>query len=748
MMLNIKNNCAILLILFVLLAVLVAGNACGQTQQATITVKDSKNGEPVAFANVCFEGLKSGVPRYAITTIDGKAINEVKERAKIAVSCMGYNTFRDTISPGQSKVIRLAPTIMNMDELVVTAQYTPERADKSIYKVEVISSHEIEMKAATNMADLLKDQAAMRVSQSGVLGTSLTIQGLTGENVKFLQDGVPLIGRLNGNFDLSQINLQNVDHVEVVEGPMSVIYGSNALAGVINIITKENKTSELSTSVNGYYESVGWYNFDGSISYNLKKHGFSINGGRNFFGGYSYDSSRLQDFKPRRQYFFNGYYIYTAKNLKIKATGDYFNELLEDKGPLLPSYYETAFDSYFTTVRYTGRADASVTLPRSHFLSILASYSSYVRTKMTYYKDLTTLTENVSGDPSLQDTSGFYSLVGRATFAQNDKERKLNYQAGFDLDDEIGTGKRIDDKRQEIGDYAGFLSVTWDPLKLISIQPGIRLIYNTKYSAPVVYALSTKWTLSKNLNVRAAFARGFRAPDLKELYLDFVDVIHNITGNPDLKAETSYNFNAGAGYSHEKNNLGWTLEGSGYYNTITNKIELAQIRDLTYTYLNLSKYNTTGFEISGSLSLYPSFRIQAGLSETGVAAAANPQDPLTSYLFTTDITLSPTYQFRKPDISLSLFYKYTGKTPQFLVDGNSVSIGYISPYHMMDFTATKGFWKSRIHLSCGMKNIFNVKTVPSTGAGGGAHSSLGKNADIGYGRTVFLRLTFTYNKYK
>jgi outer membrane receptor for ferrienterochelin and colicins len=242
------------LVWLVLLVCVAVGKSYGQHQQAIITVTDQKSHAPVAFAHVCLEGILHGSPRYGLTSIDGILINDVKEISKIAVSYMGYTTFRDSIRPGQSLEILLKPAILNMDEVVVTGQYSPEKVDRSIYPVEVISSRMIEMKAATNMAELLKDQTDMRVSQDGVLGTSLTIQGLSGENVKFLQNGVPLIGRMNGNFDLNQLNLNNVDHVEILEGPMSVIYGSNALAGVVNIITKENKSSVLLATANGYYE--------------------------------------------------------------------------------------------------------------------------------------------------------------------------------------------------------------------------------------------------------------------------------------------------------------------------------------------------------------------------------------------------------------------------------------------------------------------------------------------------------------
>ena len=89
----------------------------------------------------------------------------------------------------------------------------------------------------------------MTITQDPALGSSLKIKGLSGNNVKILIDGVPVIGRMGGNIDLSQLNLYNIDHIEMVEGPMSVMYGSDALAGAINIITKENRNSNFGLSL-------------------------------------------------------------------------------------------------------------------------------------------------------------------------------------------------------------------------------------------------------------------------------------------------------------------------------------------------------------------------------------------------------------------------------------------------------------------------------------------------------------------
>ena len=226
------------------LALLLAGLR-GYGQQAAVRVKDGKTGQPVPFAHVVFQPLDGGQQAHALTQEDGTAPNLAVSRSVLAISFIGYETIFDTVNPGESVTLSMKPKIQEMNEVVVTAQYSPQRVDKSIYKVKVINSLQIEQKAANNLTDLLSSELNIRISQDGALGTSMSLQGLSGENVKFLVDGVPVIGRMNGNIDISQLNLYNVDHIEVIEGPMSVVYGSNALAGVINIITKENKSTRV-----------------------------------------------------------------------------------------------------------------------------------------------------------------------------------------------------------------------------------------------------------------------------------------------------------------------------------------------------------------------------------------------------------------------------------------------------------------------------------------------------------------------
>ena len=125
-----------------------------------------------------------------------------------------------------------------LNEVIVTAQYAPQPLQKSVFNVKVINSKTIEARGANNLRELLYLETHFELENKSVFGSSLEIQGAAKENVKFLVDGVPVIGRLNGIIDLMQLPLTNIERVEIIQGPVSVYYGTDALAGVINIITK------------------------------------------------------------------------------------------------------------------------------------------------------------------------------------------------------------------------------------------------------------------------------------------------------------------------------------------------------------------------------------------------------------------------------------------------------------------------------------------------------------------------------
>ncbi|MEI6748690.1 MAG: TonB-dependent receptor [Bacteroidales bacterium] len=722
-------------------------------QQVFVKVTDLKSNEPVAFANVCIEALIKGEQKHYITDLKGNVPNIVKESSRIAISLIGYETLYDTIFPGKNITIFLKPTVLNIDEVVITAQFAPEKVDKSIYRVNVINSRQIDQKGATNLSDILKTQLNMRVEQNGVLGSSLSLHGLSGENVKFLMDGVPMIGRMNGNIDLGQINLANVDHIELVEGPMSVIYGSNALAGVVNIISKENKVARLSTHADTYVESTGTINFNAGISSKIKKHVISFEAGRNFFPGYSDNKeSRSKTWNPRRQYSADAYYIWSDSKMKLKFSGQDFNDFLVNKGEPITPYLEKAFDNNFITHRYSGTFNFDYKLPQDNNVTTTLSYSGYDRIKKTYYKDLTTLSQVLSGNPEDQDTTTIQAATARLAFNNSTPDIPFTYQFGIDLNLESGSGKRITGHSQQIGDYAGYFIFKYNPNPLLSFQPGIRGIYNTKYKAPLIYSLSAKWDVAEHISLRSSASRGFRSPSIKELYLYFVDINHNVQSNGKLGAETSYNFDFNACYSSGGKDRNHSVEAGFYYNDIKNMITLAQQGKSLYTYINIDKYKTKGGQVNATYSVYPQFTIKAGVAETGrYYMLKTSSNSVGKFAYTTDVTGDLSYKITKYDLNFSVFYKYTGRTPQLYVNGDDqVAKGFIAHYHTMDATAMKSFIRNRLNLSVGINNIFNNKTIEAVGgpAGGAVHGGGSGPMSIGLGRTYFAKLSYVFNSYR
>jgi len=695
------------------------------------------------------EELGGDQKSYELSDDNGEVEYEFSKPAVLVVSFVGYETLIDTIYKARDYEYQLKPTVFNMNEVVITAQYTPERADKSIYKVNLITSKQIQEKSANNLNDLLGSELNFRVAQDGALGSSLSIQGLSGEHIKFLVDGVPVIGRMNGNIDISQLNLYNVDHVEIIEGPMSVVYGSNALAGVINIITKESMNGSVRANASTYFESVGVYNIDALAAFKRRNHNFSISGARNFFDGYSTDESkRSMRWKPKRQYNFDAFYMLDTESFKLKFSGSYFNEKLENKGDLLPPYYETAFDSYFYTDRITTKVDAVKSFNKKRFLNLVGAYSWYQRRKETLFKDLTTLEEVVTANDADQDTTRFDNIMVRGTYSKSDNNSKLNYQMGLDFNIERGRGQRITDQEQEIGDYAAFISLKYAPVQKFVFQPGLRLIYNSKYEAPLVYSLNIRWQPIENVAARASYSRGFRAPSLKELYLYFVDVNHNIQGNENLEAEDSHNVNASISYFREKDIHYIGFELKLFYNNINNIITLAQLDQDLYTYVNVDKYITQGIELETKYKFYPNLEIRVGLVETGrYNAIAEDEGDIKKFYYSTDVVTNLHYKIIRWNADISLFYKYSGKIPQFYVnEAGELEEGYIEHYNTMDITLQKFLFSNKLVIGGGVKNIFDVQDVEASAVAGGAHSGGGSGYSIGWGRSFFLKLSYNFIK--
>ncbi len=736
----------------IILALLLGGmTLMSVSAQTVIKLVDSKTGDPVSYAHVCFESMDKSVMLNLVANDKGVVIFEENLPFQLAATSVGYTTLIDTLEAGDNYTLQMEHSVIDMEGVVVTAQYSPQRADQSIYNIGVIDNRLIRQKGAVNLSQALNNELGIRISNDAALGTSMSIQGLSGEHVKILIDGVPVIGRMNGNIDLSQINMYNVDHIEVVEGPMSVVYGSNALAGAVNIITKENTRTKLSAWANSQVESVGVYNFDLGGATSFGKSSVSLTGSRNFFAGFSDpDTSRSKQWKPRLQYNLDGFYKYSGDRLSIKADVRYFDETIQNKGPLLLPYRERAFDTWYYTKRLSERIQADYIIAEGRKMDLVFAHSWYSRVKNTYFKDLTTLEEVLLKGESAIDTTTFTSYLVRSTFTDEKISEKLSYQAGIDINLESGEGKRIQDGSQSIGDYAAFASFKHQPSASLTFQPGIRYGYNTNYKSPLVPSLNVRYQPREGTHViRASYARGFRAPSLKELYLFFVDINHNLQGNPDLMAEYSHNFNLSWDHNHMKSTNQYTFQAGLFYNSIHNRITLALDSATLYSYINVDQYRTLGGKVNFKYTLHPRFTFQVGLFQVArQSILGEGENHSTPFRLSTDITSSTTYNWISRQIRFLISYKYTGRQPQFYSNAEGeIEEGFIEGYHMLDMSITKSWLNERIMLGAGANNLFNYTNIESSGLATGAHSGGAGSYPVGWGRSFFISLRFNIQKY-
>lgn len=640
-------------------------------------------------------------------------------------------------------------------EVVVTGQYASGTVEKAVQRIRVIDRRKMDAMGAQNLRDVLMNEMNIRLSQDNVLGSSLSVQGITGQNVKILVDGVPVIGRQDGNIDLTQLNLHNIERIEVIEGPMSVSYGTDALAGTINLITRKAGAHSWEAGLASYAESIGNYNLNGRLAFSRRKHSLSLTGGRNLFDGWKQedpvlvgfaaapaDRNRIQDWKPKTQYLAGLQYAFlfnAATTLTYK--GDYFKETILNRG--LPDYYgENALDDYYRTYRFDHALYLNSSLAKHRNIRVQAAFNDYKRVKNTYNKDLTTLGEELSQADGSQDTSRFRLFSSRGSFGTARPEAKINYEVGYDVNIETATGARIEEGSQAIGDYAAFASAEYRPLESLTIRPGLRYAYNTDYPAPLVPSVHIRYKL-KEVTMRASWARGFRSPTLKELYFDFHDSNHDIDGNKDLKAEYSDNFNVAVQYAGRSGGVGYRLEAVAFYNDIRDRIDLAAVSGTQYSYVNIGRYRSRGVQLNADLNV-SRFRATAGVSYLGRLNALSGESNVPEYSYSPEVRGSVTYDIRPLDLSVSVFFKYTGRTPGYgLNDSGAVIATSVAAFSMADCTISRFFFDKRLNIGVGCKNIFDVRRITQTAAADGtAHSGSGTSIPYSTGRSYFLRADF------
>ncbi|MEO0898050.1 MAG: TonB-dependent receptor [Bacteroidota bacterium] len=655
-----------------------------------------------------------------------------------------------------------------LDNVVITGEFGPTDVKKAIHEIRVIKSIDIQRQGLNNLAEVLTNQLNLRVSTDPILGNGLSIQGIGGQNVQVMIDGVPVIGRLNGNVDLSQINLQNIERIEIIEGAMSAQYGSNASGGVINLISKKVQANRVEVESQNQYESVGIRNHSFSVGTRINKLYASVLA--------SYYESRLADedslrvyetvelpsgdsyraravpWNPKVQYGLNGtlrYYI--SDSTKLTYQYRYFDEELSIFGEVRrPQFRPYAFDEVYSTLRQDHSLNIDSYLGNFHLNSTTA-FNVFNREKQTQRLDFEP--DTISLVNGGQDTSVFTALLHRSILSSQLKG-KINGQLGIEALHETGSGERIIDSttlpinQASLTNVAGWVSLRYQPTQLLTMQANLRYGYNTKYTHPLIPSFHLNWNPVQQLRLKLSYAHGFRAPTLKELHFNFIDVNHYIIGNPDLRAENSRNATLSIGYEGSFNKQhSFETSARVFYNHIRDRIVLAEFSSLQFNYQNISTYETNGLNLRFAYKWKKNLQISSGFAYTRL------YNFWTEEFETNRFTPLPEWQnelsFLIPGIEtrINLVHRYFGRQIRFFqVAEDQLEQGFIGDYQLMNLSLSRSFWKNRIFISAGSKNLLNTQSVPNTIPNSGAHSGGGNSLLINWGRTYFVRMNIKLSK--
>ena len=424
---------------------------------------------------------------------------------------------------------------VELDQIVVTASHTPKALKDAPVVTRLITLRDIKIVDATNIQDMLTQEIpglefGFAMSQE----TSLNMSGFGGNSVLFLVDGERMAGETMDNVDYSRMNLDNVGRIEIVKGASSALYGSNAVGGVVNIISREN-LEPWTANANSRYSSFGheWRN-GASFSFNTKKWNSQT----------SFQHTKIDPIDLPKP--FSSEEI--AMELLKKAQGlPYDERVLNDDTNLSRLYGQK---TYNVKERLTYRATDNLTLVgraayffrtserdtynyRGRSLELSYAYDQY--DKANFQPD-----GRRTHDHDYSNRQHVVHALYHHAFGKNSLILGVDY-----MNDYLSTYQFIENVSHSQNNIDGFAQFDWNITDRLNVMGSVRYDY---FSASAHKAFTERMAVVYKLpwvTLRANYASGFRAPTLKEMYMhfDMGNMGYMLIGNPDLKPERSHNFN-------------------------------------------------------------------------------------------------------------------------------------------------------------------------------------------------------------
>ena len=692
-------------------------------------------------------------------------------------SCMGYKADSLDVTVSTTNVhlgdVQLKPSSLGLNELVVSGTLRPVHLSNSAVRIEVVNSKQLlKSMAPTNLMESLgMINGVQEVLSCGVCYTNaISINGLPGNYTAVLIDGSPLYGNLASLYGLNGIPIQILDRYEVIKGPNSTLYGSEAMAGVINIITKDPaKQPDFSADVmvTSHMESFGniaiaggkgkWKQFTG-LNYgyindydDLNQDGFGdmINLDRiGLFSKWSYD---MQD----------------GKKLVVNLKGFYedrrngVQEYLDDRAYRDIRGNDSIYGESILTERIElfGHYD----LPTKKQMRLDYSFSKHIQD--SYYGS--------DGYEALQDV-GFGRLTWDERIKKHQLTSGLSLRYQFYNDNTVATSRLEGLKSVDAPDLqiipGIFIQDEWTVNDRLTLLSGMRVDHYNKHGFIPSPRLSGKLKTGKWTNWRVNLGTGFKVVNLFAEDHAFVTGQREVVIQEKLRPEQSYSVSTSVNRIVNIGSSAGSFDLSAFYTHFTNKIlpDYSEAGKILYA-------NGKGQTISQGVSLSFSQEFEFPLSyQLGLnALEVFSQEEVNGILEKTPINfsskwsgnLSVNYRIKKHEIILAATSRFNGPMhlPEVFDFESNGELSDISrprlsqPFLLQNVQITKVFVKSRFELYAGIANLFNFLPPFSPLVGfndPNAAPGFSKSFDTAYayapfhGREVYLGVRWNYTRKK
>lgn len=722
-----------------LLTVLSCCIACIGYAQLTFrgTVLD-ENDNPISNANVRIE--KSNIATTSNNA--GKFILEGVPQGSytIRASRIDYEAVRMNVNESSDDLIlRMTKTNLNLNEVVITGTGTHHKLKNSPIPIEVINEKDIEFTGAVTFDNVL----SMLSSSTNTKGTAnISLNGLGNKHILILVDGKKLAGDTSGDNDLSRIDMSNVKRIEIVKGGASALYGSDAMGGVINIITntpKENINISNTTRISRkgqFYEAV-------NAGFKHKK----------FSSLTSYQRDQTDGWQLSKQEITSkGKLVDTDK----QAVTGYHSNVLAQKFTYNPTkalsiytkggYYEKQTDRAYSAYIYD-------MLYKDYNMSLGADYqlkkhTDYIRfdtyfDNYEYYKKYFKDTKSFKiGDKDLSKRQRYVNSTLKGVFGIGEFN-KINTGLDFTNDYLNNPGNMA--KSKTAYTLAAYIQ---DELTINrwSIVPGVRFIHHETFKNRLTPKLSVMYGLD-HFSFRGSYSSGFRTPNLMELYYDYESGSTISQGNLNLKPEKSNYFSLNGEYF----NSFISISVTGYINNISDIIVRNRRDDLLnpeeisngfsskYLYENISKARTKGLDIS--LNAYICKNLTFGLNYSYLDARDKTNNKRLdgSAYHTGTASLNWKKEMKKYFFNVNLNGR-SQSSGYYAQSSNKYINSKVSAYQLVNIATTHTFtgFKSFIpQFGIGIDNIFNYKDDKPFNS---------RYSNTTLGRSLFVSLTLKFKK--